>query len=72
MKAELNRLMNRIYDQDDGAVYNSFDSTLKTRVDQLNDSTQNSRSLASAWLVDAAALYKALEQDYNFNGEPKN
>merc|ERR1719483_34212 len=72
MRVELNRLMNRIYDQDDGAVYNSFDSTLKTRVDHLNDSTQNSHSLASAWLVDAAAFYKALEQDYNFNGEPKN
>jgi len=72
IRAELNRLMNRIYDQDDGAVYNSFDSTLKTKVDDLNDSTQSTRSAASTWLVDAAALYEALEQDYNSNGRPKN
>jgi len=72
IRGELNRLMNRIYDQDDGAVYDSFDSTFKTKVDDLNDSTRTSRSRASTWLVDAAALYKALEQDYKPNGKPRN
>ena len=65
LKAELNRLMNRIYEG------NVFVDPLKTKIDDLHDSTRG-RSPASTWLVDAAALYKSLQQEYNSNGRPKN
>ena len=68
MKAEINRLMNRIYDDENYELVDPF----KTKVDDLHDSTQGSRSRASNWLVYAAALYKDLQQNYNYNGEPKN
>merc|ERR1740123_2463379 len=57
MKAESARLMDRIYDQildnNRGSLYNS---------------ARRSNTPASTWLVEAAALYKALAEDYNFNG----
>ena len=72
MRDELNRLMKRIKDQDDGDVYDSFNATFKTKVDDLKESTRSSRSPASTWLVHAAALYEALDQGYRPDGRPRN